>query len=90
MMKSTKQSLSKAGRTFCCLASNSPFLTDLEDDEVFYYGFETVTKIEIINDSKESKAIRLCIDQDKDRFLMIMEIRFKPKFKVRIKEVFDG
>ncbi|OZT14573.1 hypothetical protein CHN50_03145 [Priestia aryabhattai] len=64
-------------------------VTDLEDDEVFYYRFETVTKIEIINDSKESKAIRLFIDEDRDRFIMIMEITFKPKFKVIINEVFD-
>ncbi|MBY6086507.1 hypothetical protein [Priestia flexa] len=45
MMKSTKQSLSKAGRTFCCLASNSPFLTDLEDDEAFIMGLKRLLRL---------------------------------------------
>lgn len=30
---------------------------DLEGDEIFYYSFELVIKIEIMNDNKESKVI---------------------------------
>ncbi|MFP3667824.1 hypothetical protein SB717_22010 [Priestia sp. SIMBA_032] len=63
---------------------------DLEDDEIFYYSLESVTKIEIINDNKESKAIRLFIDQGIDRFIMIMDLVFRPKFKVVLKEVLDS
>ncbi|MGE7718098.1 hypothetical protein [Priestia megaterium] len=62
---------------------------DLEDDEIFYYSLESVTKIEIMNDNKESKAIRLFIDQGIDRFIMIMDLVFRPKFKVVLKEVLD-
>ncbi|MCG0050767.1 hypothetical protein [Priestia aryabhattai] len=65
-------------------------VTDLEDDEIFYYGLESVTKIEIINDNKESKAIRLFIDQGIDRFIMTIDIVFRPKFKVMLKEVLDS
>ncbi|ADF39608.1 hypothetical protein [Priestia megaterium] len=65
-------------------------VTDLEDDEIFYYSLESVTKIEIVNDDKESKAIRLFIDQGIDRFIMIMDIVFRPKFKVVLKEVLDS
>ncbi|QTL52599.1 MULTISPECIES: hypothetical protein [Priestia] len=65
-------------------------VTDLEDDEIFYYGLESVTKIEIVNDNKESKAIRLFIDQGIDRFIMTMDIVFRPKFKVMLKEVLDS
>lgn len=65
-------------------------VTDLEDDEIFYYGLESVTKIEIVNDNKESKAIRLFIDQEIDRFIMTMDIVFRPKFKVMLKEVLDS
>ncbi|MBU8589664.1 hypothetical protein KM925_27640 [Priestia megaterium] len=65
-------------------------VTDLEDDEIFYYRLESVTKIEIINDNKESKAIRLFIDQGIDRFVMIMDLVFRPKFKVVLKEVLDS
>ncbi|MDP1442292.1 hypothetical protein [Priestia megaterium] len=65
-------------------------VTDLEDDEIFYYGLESVTKIEIMNDNKESKAIRLFIDQGIDRFIMIMDLVFRPKFKVVLKEVLDS
>jgi hypothetical protein len=63
---------------------------DLEDDEIFYYSLESVTKIEIMNDNKESKAIRLFIDQGIDRFIMIMDLVFRPKFKVVLKEVSDS
>jgi len=63
---------------------------DLEDDEIFYYSLESVTKIEIMNDNKESKAIRLFIDQGIDRFIMIMDLVFRPKFKVVLKEVLDS
>jgi len=63
---------------------------DLEDDEICYYSLESVTKIEIINDNKESKAIRLFIDQGIDRFIMIMDLVFRPKFKVVLKEVLDS
>ncbi|GAB1808306.1 MULTISPECIES: hypothetical protein [Priestia] len=65
-------------------------VTDLEDDEIFYYSLESVTKIEIMNDNKESKAIRLFIDQGIDRFIMIMDLVFRPKFKVVLKEVLDS
>ncbi|MGW9103699.1 hypothetical protein ACWGPZ_31730 [Priestia megaterium] len=65
-------------------------VTDLEDDEIFYYRLESVTKIEIMNDNKESKAIRLFIDQGIDRFIMIMDLVFRPKFKVVLKEVLDS
>ena len=65
-------------------------VTDLEDDEIFYYSLESVTKIEIVNDNKESKAIRLFIDQGIDRFIMIMNLVFRPKFKVVLKEVLDS
>ncbi|MES5265395.1 hypothetical protein [Priestia megaterium] len=65
-------------------------VTDLEDDEIFYYSLESVTKIEIVNDDKESNAIRLFIDQGIDRFIMIMDIVFRPKFKVVLKEVLDS
>ncbi|MED4284312.1 hypothetical protein P4679_20525 [Priestia megaterium] len=63
---------------------------DLEDDEIFYYSLESVTKIEIMNDNKERKAIRLFIDQGIDRFIMIMDLVFRPKFKVVLKEVLDS
>ncbi|MBA9042617.1 hypothetical protein HNP21_005754 [Bacillus aryabhattai] len=65
-------------------------VTDLEDDEIFYYSLESVTKIEIVNDNKESKAIRLFIDQGIDRFTMIIDLVFRPKFKVVLKEVLDS
>jgi hypothetical protein len=65
-------------------------VTDLEDDEIFYCRLESVTKIEIMNDNKESKAIRLFIDQGIDRFIMIMDLVFRPKFKVVLKEVLDS
>ena len=65
-------------------------VTDLEDDEIFYYSLESVTKIEIMNDNKESKAIRLFIDQGIDRFITIMDLVFRPKFKVVLKEVLDS
>ncbi|MED4052326.1 hypothetical protein [Priestia megaterium] len=65
-------------------------VTDLEDDEIFYYRLESVTKIEIMNNNKESKAIRLFIDQGIDRFIMIMDLVFRPKFKVVLKEVLDS
>ncbi|MBY0197935.1 hypothetical protein ACTHQ0_24315 [Priestia megaterium] len=63
---------------------------DLEGDEIFYYSLESVTKIEIMNDNKESKAIRLFIDQGIDRFITIMDLVFRPKFKVVLKEVLDS
>ncbi|AQU77184.1 hypothetical protein [Priestia megaterium] len=63
---------------------------DLEDDEILYYSLESVTKIEIMNNNKESKAIRLFIDQGIDRFIMIMDLVFRPKFKVVLKEVLDS
>ncbi|KZE15742.1 hypothetical protein C1N83_20640 [Priestia aryabhattai] len=63
---------------------------DLEDDEILYYSLESVTKIEIMNDNKESKAIRLFIDQGIDRFIMIMDLVFRPKFKVVLKEILDS
>ena len=65
-------------------------VTDLEDDEIFYYSLESITKIEIVNDNKQSKAIRLFIDQGIDRFIMIMDLIFRPKFKVVLKEVLDS
>ncbi|MDI3091859.1 hypothetical protein [Priestia megaterium] len=70
--------------------SFSLLVTDLEDDEIFYYSLESVTKIEIVNDNKESKAIRLFIDQGIDRFIMIMDLVFRPKFKVVLKEILDS
>ncbi|MFS8603399.1 MULTISPECIES: hypothetical protein [Priestia] len=70
--------------------SFSLLVTDLEDDEIFYYSLESVTKVEIVNDNKESKAIRLFIDQGIDRFIMIMDLVFRPKFKVVLKEVSDS
>ncbi|QDZ80419.1 MULTISPECIES: hypothetical protein [Priestia] len=70
--------------------SFSLLVTDLEDDEIFYYSLESVTKVEILNDNKESKAIRLFIDQGIDRFIMIMDLVFRPKFKVVLKEVSDS
>ncbi|MDQ0806269.1 hypothetical protein [Priestia megaterium] len=63
---------------------------DLEGDEIFYYSLESVTKIEIMNNNKESKAIRLFIDQGIDRFITIMDLVFRPKFKVVLKEVLDS
>ncbi|MBX9966820.1 hypothetical protein ACFW1J_03610 [Priestia aryabhattai] len=63
---------------------------DLEDDEILYYSLESVTKIEIMNNNKKSKAIRLFIDQGIDRFIMIMDLVFRPKFKVVLKEVLDS
>ncbi len=63
---------------------------DLEGDEIFYYSLESVIKIEIMNDNKESKAIRLFIDQGIDRFITIMDLIFRPKFKVVLKEVLDS
>lgn len=63
---------------------------DLEGDEIFYYSLESVTKIEIMNDNRESKAIRLFIDQGIDRFITIMDLVFRPKFKVVLKEVLDS
>ncbi|NER44422.1 hypothetical protein G3M54_31260 [Bacillus megaterium NBRC 15308 = ATCC 14581] len=63
---------------------------DLEGVEIFYYSLESVTKIEIMNDNKESKAIRLFIDQGIDRFITIMDLVFRPKFKVVLKEVLDS
>ncbi|MFS0617420.1 hypothetical protein ACMYUM_09380 [Priestia megaterium] len=63
---------------------------DLEGDEIFYYSLESVIKIEIMNDNKESKAIRLFIDQGIDRFITIMDLVFRPKFKVVLKEVLDS
>ncbi|KLV28641.1 hypothetical protein [Priestia megaterium] len=63
---------------------------DLEGDEIFYYSLESVTKIEIMNDNKESKAIRLFIDQGIDRFITIMDLVFRPKFKVVLKEILDS
>ncbi|MED4836830.1 hypothetical protein COE08_00970 [Priestia megaterium] len=63
---------------------------DLEDDEIFYYSLQSVTKIEIMNDNTERKAIRLFIDQGIDRFIMIMDLVFRPKFKVVLKEVLDS
>ncbi|MDC7783370.1 hypothetical protein [Priestia megaterium] len=70
--------------------SFSLLVTDLEDDEIFYYSLESVTKVEIVNDNKESKAIRLFIDQGIDRFIMMMDLVFRPKFKVVLKEVSDS
>lgn len=70
--------------------SFSLLVTDLEDDEIFYYSLESVTKIEIVNDNKESKAIRLFIDQGIDRFIMMMDLVFRPKFKVVLKEILDS
>ncbi|MGG0475967.1 hypothetical protein ABEY96_27685 [Priestia aryabhattai] len=70
--------------------SFSLLVTDLEDDEIFYYSLESVTKIEIVNDNKESKAIRLFIDQGIDRFIMIIDLVFRPKFKVVLKEILDS
>lgn len=70
--------------------SFSLLVTDLEDDETFYYSLESVTKIEIVNDNKESKAIRLFIDQGTDRFVMIIDLVFRPKFKVVLKEILDS
>jgi hypothetical protein len=43
-----------------------------------------------MNNNKESKAIRLFIDQGIDRFITIMDLVFRPKFKVVLKEVLDS
>ncbi|RDZ16187.1 hypothetical protein C3744_06540 [Priestia megaterium] len=63
---------------------------DIEGDERFYYHLQSVKKVEIVQDYKERKAIRLFVDQGGDHFITIMDIIFKPKFKVVLKEVFDS
>lgn len=52
------------------------------------YNFQTVSKIEILTDKKDESSMRLFFEHDRDRFLMIVEITFKPSFKIEIKETF--
>ncbi|MBT2606684.1 hypothetical protein J7E55_27385 [Bacillus sp. ISL-53] len=52
------------------------------------YNFQTVSKIEILTDKEDESSIRLFLDDDRERFLMIVEITFKPNFKIEIKETF--
>ena len=52
------------------------------------YNFQTVSKIEILTDKEDESSIRLFLDDDRVRFLMIVEITFKPNFNIEIKETF--
>jgi len=52
------------------------------------YNFQTVSKIEILSDKKDDSSIRLFLEHDRDRFLMVIEITFKPSLKIEIKETF--
>jgi hypothetical protein len=52
------------------------------------YNFQTVSKIEILTDKKDESSMRLFLEHNRDRFLMIIEISFKPNFKIEIKETF--
>ncbi|MGG3625538.1 hypothetical protein ABES25_18525 [Bacillus gobiensis] len=52
------------------------------------YNFQTISKIEILTDKRDESSLRLFLEDDRDRFLMIVEITFKPNFKVEIKETF--
>lgn len=70
--------------------SLSLLVKDIDGEERFYYNLQTVKKIEIVQDHKEKKEIRLFVDQGGDRFITIIDIIFKPKFKVVLNEVFDS
>ncbi len=52
------------------------------------YNFQTVSKIEILSDKRKKSSVRLLLEHDRERFLMIVEITFKPSFKIEIKETF--
>lgn len=61
----------------------------IEDNETIgYYDFNTVDRIEIISNNKNNSPLRLLMENDRDRFLTLVEITFKPKFKVIMKELF--
>ncbi|MFD3449496.1 hypothetical protein ACFDTO_33495 [Microbacteriaceae bacterium 4G12] len=60
----------------------------IEDNETIgYYDFHTVDRIEIISDRREHSAIRLFMESDRERFLTMIEITFKPKFMIIMKEI---
>ncbi|GGE71567.1 hypothetical protein [Priestia taiwanensis] len=59
-----------------------------ENELVCFYHFQSVDRIEILSDKKEHSATRLFMEGDRDRFMTIMEITFKPRFKVIMKEIF--
>lgn len=60
-----------------------------EDNETIgYYDFYTVSKIEIISDRKNDSSLRLILEYDRDDYMTLVEITFKPKFKLIMKELF--
>lgn len=59
-----------------------------KDDEIMYYDLQTVTSIEILSDKKDDSRIRLFLE-DRDRFSTVINVTFKPKFKVIVKDRLD-
>lgn len=55
---------------------------------IFESSYKTVSKIEILKDTKHEAAFRLFLHEDSDRFCMIIDIAIKPYFSVMIKEDF--
>ncbi|MEK4029541.1 hypothetical protein MKZ02_13525 [Pseudobacillus sp. FSL P4-0506] len=82
----------QGNRTFKVIISPfyNRFILSVNDgeEEVLYYDFQSVTNIEIVRDTRKSAQIRLFLEDDRERFLTIVDVTFKPKFKVILREIF--
>lgn len=55
---------------------------------IAFHSFKTVGKLEILCDKKDCAKILLILDYDRDRFITSVEITFKPKFSIILREHF--
>lgn len=58
-------------------------------EQIAFYSFKTVEKLEIVSDTNNLAKILLILDDDRDRFITSVEITFKPKFSIILKEEFN-
>lgn len=61
----------------------------LGDEVIGYYNFHTVSKIEVILDRKNDSSLRLFMEYDRSEFITLVELTFKPEFKVIMKDVYS-
>ncbi|MDN7245561.1 hypothetical protein [Planococcus shenhongbingii] len=59
-----------------------------DNEEIAYYDFQTVSKIEVILDRQNDASLRLFLEYDRTDLMTVVEFTFKPKFKVIMKETF--
>ncbi|MGK7377615.1 hypothetical protein ACSFXN_07210 [Planococcus sp. 1R117A] len=58
----------------------------VDNEDIAYYNFQTVSKIEVISDRQNDSSLRLFLEYDRTDLMTVVEITFKPKFKVIMKE----